>query len=354
VGYVFAPKLVTCRSVPTSPVEFRGGGKVDRTVTVPLDRSATWPYENAEPRRFSYARADHPTGVATEEALGELDGGRALLFPSGMAAITTVVLTTCRPGTTIALAEGAYYGTAVLFRHLERWGLRFVEYDQTGAPPDNADVIWLEAPANPMLTMPDLAAAAEHRALVVCDSTVATPLGIRPLELGCDVALHSATKYLGGHDDLLAGVATVADDELWQQLWETRRLTGSVASADTAWLLLRGLKTLDVRVARQTATAVELADKLRAHPAVSVVRYPGLGGLICFDVTDGAAALRVESAVRTIENATSLGGTRSKIESRHRWEGERCPPGLLRFSVGLENADELWADLEQALAHAGT
>jgi cystathionine gamma-synthase len=318
-------------------------------VTAPLDRSATWPYEDGEPQRFSYARADHPTGVAAEEALGALDSGRALLFPSGMAAITTIVLTLCRPEATIALAEGAYYGTAVLFRHLDHWGLRLVEYDQTGSPPAGADLIWLEAPANPMLTLPDFDAAAAHPARVVCDSTVATPLGVRPLELGCDVVVHSATKYLGGHDDLLAGVAVVRDGDLWQRLWETRRLTGAVASADTAWLLLRGLKTLDVRIARQVGTAAELAARLRAHAAVSVVRYPGLGGLVCFDVADGESAVRVESAVRLIENATSLGGTRSKIESRHRWEGHRCPPGLLRLSVGLEDVDELWADLEEAL-----
>jgi cystathionine gamma-synthase len=321
-------------------------------VTAPLDRSATWPYEAGQPQRFSYARAEHPTGVAAEEAIGALDGGAALLFPSGMAAVTAVVLTMCRPGQTIALAEGAYYGTAVLFRHLEPWGLRFVEYDQTGPPPADADLVWLEAPANPMLTMPDLEAAAAHPAPVVCDSTVATPLGLKPLEVGCDLALHSATKYLGGHDDLIAGVVVVRDDALRERLWDTRRLTGAVASADTAWLVLRGLKTLELRVARQTATAAVLAERLRAHDAVEMVRYPRLGGLISFDVADSETAVRVESSVRLIENATSLGGTRSKLESRHRWEGERCPPGLLRLSVGLEDADELWADLEHALAVA--
>jgi cystathionine gamma-synthase len=304
---------------------------------------------HGEPQRFSYARAEHPTGVAVEEELGRLDGGHALLFPSGMSAVTTVVLTLCRPGATVALAEGAYYGTAVLFRHLEPWGLRCVEYDQAGPPPD-ADLVWLESPANPILTMPDFEAAAAHPAPVVCDATVATPLAVRPLELGCDIALHSATKYLGGHDDLVAGVATARDRELRERLWETRRLTGAVASADTAWLLSRGLKTLDVRVARQTATAADLAARLEGHPAVGVVRYPGLGALVSFDVAGSDQALRVESGVTLIENATSLGGTRSKIEARHRWEGDRCPPGLLRLSVGLEDADALWADLEQALA----
>ncbi len=311
-------------------------------MTAPLYRSATWPYEAGEPQRFSYARADHPTGVAAEKALGALEGGRALLFPSGMAAVTAVLLTLARPGQTIALAEGAYYGTAALFRHLEPWGVRFLEYDQTGAPPASA-----------MLTMPDIAAATALGVPVVCDATVATPLGLRPLEQGCTVSLHSATKYLGGHDDLLAGVVAVRDEELLGRLWETRRLSGLVASADTAWLLLRGLETLEVRVRRQAATAAVLAERLRAHPAVSVVRYPGLGGLVSFDVADGEAALAVERSVRLVENATSLGGTRSKLESRHRWEGARCPPGLLRLSVGLEDPDELWADLEQALAAAG-
>jgi len=155
---------------------------------------------------------------------------------------------------------------------------------------------------------------------------------------------------LAGHDDLIAGVATVKDDALFDRLHLTRRLTGLIASADTAWLLERGLKTLEVRFDRMEASARALAERLERHPAVTTVRYPGLGFLISFDVADGAAARRVETSVRAIENATSLGGTRSKIESRHRWEGDRCPDGLLRLSVGLEAHDVLWADLEQALA----
>jgi cystathionine gamma-synthase len=200
-----------------------------------------------------------------------------------------------------------------------------------------------------MLSMPDFEAAAAHPAPVVCDSTVATPIGVRPLDEGCDVALHSATKYLAGHDDALAGAIAVGDDELYERLRTIRTATGAVASPDTAFLVARGLRTLAVRVERQAATARVLADRLRDHPAVTVVRYPGLGGLVSFDVADGATARRVETAVRLIVNATSLGGTVSKLESRHRWEGDRCPPGLLRLSVGLEAPDALWADLEQAL-----
>jgi cystathionine gamma-synthase len=318
----------------------------------PLDRSATWRYEDGEPGRFSYARADHPTGVACEDALGALDGGQALLFPSGMGAVTTIVLTLLRAGETLALAEGAYYGHRALLDHLAPWGVSVVEFDQTGPPPDAADLILVEAPANPLLTLPDLAAAVAHPAPVVCDATIATPLRLRPLDAGCDVVLHSATKVLAGHDDVLAGVTVARDAALRDRLHLTRRLAGIVASADTAWLVLRGLETLSLRLDRQEATARLLAERLAGHPAVSTVRYPGISFLVAFDVEDGDAAGRVERAVRVVENATSLGGTRSKIEARHRWEGDRIPTGLLRLSVGLEDADTLWADLEHALSRA--
>jgi cystathionine gamma-synthase len=322
-------------------------------VTAPLDRSATWPYDaSGEPGPYSYARAEHPNAVSVERTLGELEGGRALLFPAGMGAVTGVVLTMLPPGGTIALAEGAYYGHRQLLDHLAPWGIDIVEYDQTGAPPEGADLILIEAPSNPMLTMPDFAAAAAHPAPVVCDATLASPLRLRPLERGCDVSLHSATKVLSGHDDLIAGVATVKDDDLCERLHVTRRLTGLVASADTAWLLERGLKTLEVRLDRMEATARGLADRLESHASVMTVRYPGFGFLIAFDVADGAAARRVETATRAIENATSLGGFRTKLESRHRWEGDRCPQGLLRLSIGLEAPETLWADLAQALARA--
>ncbi len=316
----------------------------------PLDRSATWPYEEGQPARFSYARADHPTGVACEDALGALDGGQALLYPSGMAAVTTVVLTMLGPGQTIALAEGAYYGHRTLLDHLAPWGIEVVEFDQTGPPPVGADLILVEAPANPMLTMPDLEAAASHPAPVVCDATVASPLRLRPLEHGCDVALHSATKVMAGHDDALAGVTVTRDAELRDRLHSTRRLTGIVASADTAWMVRRGLETLEVRLARQESTARILAERLEEHPRVETVRYPGFSFLVSFDVADGAGAGRVERAVSLIENATSLGGARSKLEARHRWEGDRIPAGLLRLSVGLEDTEALWADLERALS----
>jgi cystathionine gamma-synthase len=317
-----------------------------------LDRSTTWPYEDGEPGRFSYARDDHPTGVACEEAIGALEGGRSLLFPSGMGAVTTTLLTLGRPGATVAVAQAAYYGHSQLVRLLEPWGLRLVEFDQAGPPPPDADLILIESPANPILSMPDFEACAAHPAPVVCDATVASPLRVRPLEHGCDVSLHSATKVLAGHDDVLAGVASVTDPELFARLHLMRRRIGMTLSPDSAFLLQRGLRTLSVRLERQEASARVLAEQLAGHAAVEIVRYPGFSFLISFDVADAAAAGRVERALRVIENATSLGAVRTKLESRHRWEGDRIPGGLLRLSVGLEDPDDLWADLAQALAHA--
>ncbi len=314
----------------------------------PLDRSTTWPYVHGEPGPFHYARNAHPVGVEAERALGALEGGTALLFPSGMGASTALVLALLEPGQTVALAQDAYYGTGVLLGELGRWGLRHVLFDQTGPPPP-ADLVWIEAPSNPLLTLPDFEAAAAHPGLVVCDATAATPVNLRALDRGCDLVLHSATKYLAGHHDVLLGAVVARDPKVAARLLELRTRTGIVAAPDAAWLLLRGLKTLEVRVERQSATAAALAERLRAHPAVGNVRYPGFGGLLSFDVADARA---VETATTLIANATSLGGVTSTMESRRRWEGERVPEGLLRLAVGLEPLDALWADLEQALARA--
>jgi cystathionine gamma-synthase len=330
----------------------------------PLDRSTIDPYEEGEPTAFYYSRYGHRTGAEAEAALGALDGGQALLFSSGAAAVTAVVLGLLEPGKTIAVAEGVYFGTPVLFRWLSRWGLRCVGFDQTGPPPDGVDLLWLEAPSNPFLTFPDLHAAVAHDAPVVVDATASTPVLFRPLEHGADVVVHSATKYLGGHHDTLLGAAVFRSEDQFARVKELRGLSGSIASPDPAWLLLRSLKTLELRVRRQSATALELARRLTEHRAVARVRYPGLGpdplaarymdggygGLLSFDVHGDAR--RVETATRLITNATSLGGVDSVLEARHRWEGDRVPPELIRLSVGLEDVEALWADLEQALAYA--
>src|SRR5262245_32171534 len=266
-----------------------------------LDRSTIWPYREGKAGEFFYSRYDHPAGVEVERALGELEGGHALLFSSGSAAATAAALGLLSAGQTIALAEGCYYGTSVLFRELERWGLRFVEFDQRGPPPDGVDLIWLEAPSNPFLTFPDLEAARAHPARVLVDSTASTPVLLRPLEHGADVVLHSATKYFGGHHDALAGVLVFASEDEHAWVKDFRGRTGPIAAPDTAWLVLRGLKTLELRVHRQSESALELAGRLSDHPRVERVRYPGLGdelaarymsggfgGLLSFDVSGDA------------------------------------------------------------------
>jgi cystathionine gamma-synthase len=311
------------------------------------DRSTIWPFdENGEPGRFYYSRNDHPAGAAAEAELGRLEGGDALLYASGMGAITTTLLAFGRAGAKVAVAEGAYYGTGKLIRLLADWQLELVEFDQTQAAPADAQIVIVEAPANPVLTMPDLEALRDHHGLVVCDATLATPIYLRALDEGADVVVHSATKYLTGHHNALLGATVTRDPAKTARLREMRTSAGIPSAPDAAAALLAGLVDLEERVRRQTATATELAGRLEAHPAVERVRYPGFGGVISFDVADARA---VETATRLIVNATSLGAATSTIESRHRWEGDRIPPGLLRLSAGLEDIEELWADLDQAL-----
>jgi cystathionine gamma-synthase len=310
-----------------------------------VDRATIWPYDDdGLPRDFYYSRYNHPTGVAAERELGRLEGGDALLYASGMGAATNVLLSIARPGSTVALAYGAYFGTSKLLDLLEPWGIRYVEFDQTGPVPE-ADIVWVESPANPVLTLPDWERLRDHPGLIVCDATIATPVYLRALDEGADIVVHSATKFLTGHHNALLG-ATVSRGDLTDRLRELRTTTGITASPDAAAALLRGLETLELRLRRQTETATEIARRLTNDGRVEKVRYPGFSGLISFDVADPRA---VETSTRLILNATSLGGVRSTMESRHRWEGDRIPAGLLRLSIGLEEVDAIWADLEQAL-----
>jgi cystathionine gamma-synthase len=186
--------------------------------------------------------------------------------------------------------------------------------------------------------------------LTVCDATASTPVYLLALDEGADVVLHSATKFLTGHHDALLGALVTRDGATAARLREVRTRVGLSASPDAAASMLRGLETLELRMHRHTASARELAGRLERHPAVQLVRYPGFGGLISFDVAGDP--IPIETACRLIANQTSLGGVTSSMESRHRWEGDRIPVGLLRLSVGLEDVDLLWADLEQALANA--
>jgi cystathionine gamma-synthase len=331
-----------------------------------LERATIHPYDEATPGPVYYQRFAHPVGLEAERTLGELEGGQALLFPSGAGATTALAFGMLAPGATVAVADGGYWGTVGLLRdELGRWGVKVSGFDQTQPPPP-ADLVWLEPCSNPLMTFPDLDAAIStahaNGSRVVVDNTVLSPLLLRPLEHGADFVLHSATKIIAGHHDALIGVVTCAHTEDHARLARFRAATGIVAAPDPVWLMLRGLKTLAVRVARQSASALELAQRLAAHPEVREVRYPGLGDavaaryvdafgpLLSFDVADADQAARVERGLRLIENATSLGGIASTLEARARWEGTRVPPGLLRLSVGLEDVDDLWADLEQALA----
>ena len=315
-----------------------------------IDRSTAWPYDaHGEPGPFVYQRYAHPAGAEAEAALGALEGGDALLFGSGTAAVTACVFALCAPGSKVALAEGAYFGTGVTLSQFAPWGLDVVEYDQTGPPPAGADVVWVEAPANPVLTQPDWEAVRAHGGTVVCDATISTPVYLRPLYEGAHVALHSATKFLTAPDNALLGATVTRDPAIRQRLYDARLRLGLSASPDGAAALLYGLVSLEERMRRHTETATELARRLEGHPAVLLVRYPGIGGVISFDVA-GERVRAVETGLSLIVNRTSLGGVRSSIESRHRWEGDRIPEGLLRFSVGLEDVDALWADLAAALS----
>lgn len=350
---------------PTSIDAVRLQTRLARGGTPPLDRATIHPYEDGTPGPLYYQRVGHPVGVEAERVLGELDGGHALLFPSGSGATTALALGVLAPGTTVAVADGGYWGTvALLSGELGRWGLNVVTFDQRSAPPE-ADLVWLEPCANPLLTFPDLdvAIAEAHRAgaRVVVDNTVLSPVLLRPLSHGADFVLHSATKILAGHHDALLGAVCCARAQDHARLAAFRAASGIVAAPDPAWLLLRGCKTLALRVQRASASALTLAHRLAEHPSVLTVRYPGLGDpvaaryvdafgpLLSFDVADGQRALAVERGLRLIENATSLGGAASTLEARARWEGERVPAGLLRLSVGLEDVEDLWEDLGQAL-----
>jgi cystathionine gamma-synthase len=330
----------------------------------PLDRATIHPFADATPGPFFYQRMAHPVGAEAERLLGELEGGHALLFSSGAGATTALLLAMLKPGSTVAVAGGGYYGTVGLTRELSRWGLEVEEFDQTGEPPV-ADLVWFEPCSNPMLTFPDLdvviGQAHAAGAVVVVDNTVLSPLLLRPLELGADFVVHSGSKILAGHHDALLGAVTCARPEDHARLKAFRTVSGIVAAPDPAWLMLRGMKTLALRVPRQSATALELARRLQSHPNVERVRYPGLGDpiaaryvdafgpLLSFDVADADSAARVERSLALIENATSLGGVASTLEARARYEGTRVPPGLLRLSVGLEDVEDLWADLSRAL-----
>ena len=313
----------------------------------------------------AYARSGNPTWSAFEEAVGSLEGGEALVTASGMAAVAAA-LSLVPHGGTVVVPDAAYSGVVASLDALEAEGAaRVRRVDVTDTPAvvaatAGADLLWLESPTNPLLEVADLpvltAAAGEQGALTVVDNTFATPLVQRPLETGADVVVHSATKYLSGHSDLVLGVVVTAPTgpgrALRSRLERHRQLHGAVAGPVETWLALRGLRTLQVRLERATANAAELARRLEGHPAVTRVRYPGTGAIVAVEVAGGAAAAeRVCAGTRTWVHATSLGGVESTLERRRRHveEPPRVPEELVRLSVGIEDVEDLWADLDRAL-----
>ncbi|MGL5865130.1 MAG: trans-sulfuration enzyme family protein [Dermatophilaceae bacterium] len=316
----------------------------------------------------SYGREGNPTWSAFESALGELEGGEALVVSSGMAAVAAALSLLPYGGAVVAPAAG-YSGVMATLADREADGsavLRRVPPtadDAVIAALDGADLLWLESPTNPLLEVADLprlcTAARERGVLTVVDNTFATPLHQQPLGLGADVVVHSATKYLAGHSDVVLGaVVTRRDDAgraLHARLSRHRQLHGAIAGPVETWLALRGLRTLHLRMERATANAAAIADRAGRHPAVARVRYPGFGAVISLEVAGGAAgAERVAAATQVWVHATSLGGVESLIERRRRQpnEPDLVPDDLLRLSVGVEDIDDLWHDLAQALDSA--
>jgi cystathionine gamma-synthase len=336
---------------------------------------------------YEYSRTANPTRGALEECLAALEGGvRACAFASGMAAEDGLLRTLCAPGDHVLIPRDAYGGTFRLFdKVLRGWGLTYQPVplsDLAAVRAALADrparLVWVETPTNPLLGIADIAAVAEEAhsagALCVVDNTFASPYLQQPLALGADAVVHSTTKYLGGHSDVVGGAAVVADPAVGERLAFTQNATGGVGSPFDAWLTLRGIRTLGVRMERHCANAARVADMLAAHPAVEHVYYPGLpahpgheiaakqmrgfGGMVSFLARGGeAAALAICAKTRLFTLAESLGGVESLVEHPGRMTHASAagsplevPAALVRLSVGIETAEDLVEDLRAALA----
>jgi cystathionine gamma-synthase len=349
----------------------------DRTPGAPLNVPLTPASNFVRGGQRAYVRDDGTPGwEALEELIGGLEGGSAVAFASGMAGVAAI-FEQLPAGAIIALPDDCYQGVTGLANTGVRrrgWQVRQISVTDTAgwvAACAEADLVWLESPSNPLLLVADLATigAAPRKAgsILAVDNTFATPLNQRPLEFGADVSLESMTKFIGGHSDLLGGVVTVRDAALLAGLHEARLLAGATPGTLEVFLAVRGARTLAVRLDRAQQHAGLLAERLAAHPAVLVTRYPGLashpthavarrhlagfGSVISFDIQGGAAAAdALCSELRVIQHATSLGGVESTIERRASVAGqEHLPPSLLRLSVGIEGVEDLWADLDRAL-----
>ena len=360
-----------------TPQTWLVAGARDRTPGEPLNVPPVFASNYYLPDERVYSRSDGtPTTDSLETLLGGLDGGRALAFASGMAA-AAVVFQRLPVGSQLAIPTDPYHGVAGIVAEGERqgrWTVRRLDQADTAAWVDavaECDLVWLESPENPLITVADLpticGAPRPDTTLVAVDSTFATPLNQQPLALGADVVMHSATKFIGGHSDLLAGVLTMSRNDLFDEFHERRLLHGASIGAMEAFLTIRGARTLGLRLERAQANAMELATRLEAHPEIARVRYPGLashpthevaarfmsgfGAMLSFETTGpGERATEVCERAELINHATSLGGVESTMERRATIPGqERIPPALIRFSVGCEDVEDLWVDLDQAL-----
>jgi cystathionine gamma-synthase len=334
---------------------------------------------------FVYGRPDNATVRQTEAVIAALEGAaEAMLFGSGMAAATAVIMA-LEPGSHVVAPDVMYWALRNwLVTEAPRFGYRVSVIDtsdldavRAAVRPGETRLVWLETPANPLWTVSDIAAVADiaHAAgaMLAVDSTVATPVLTQPIALGADIVMHSATKYLNGHSDVVGGVlAGARADEPWQRLRAVRAGNGAILGPFEAWLLLRGLRTLELRVRAASETAMQLATKLASHGSVAQVLYPGLpqhrgcdvaarqmqggfGGMLSIRLKGGeGAAIAAAARVELWKRATSLGGVESLIEHRASVEGagSPCPPDLLRLSAGLEDPDDLFADLDRALRGA--
>ncbi len=351
----------------------RGGGQPGDPLNVPPILASNFVREGDS----VYSRGDGTaTTAALETLVGGLEDGRALAFGSGMAAVSAV-FDHLPVGSVVAIPDDCYQGVVMLCdagAKQGRFRVQQVELADTRAWEEaalEADLLWLESPSNPLLTVADLpaicAAPRKPGAIVAVDNTFATPLNQRPLEFGADIVMHSATKFIGGHSDLLAGITVTNNDAIYEQLFERRTLGGAMPGAFETYLATRGARTMALRLERAQDNAAELARRLDDHAEVTVVRYPGLpahpthevakrtldgyGAMLSFDTTGTAErATEVCRTVDLIHYATSLGGVESTMERRAVMGGQHhLPPTLLRLSVGCEDVDDLWADLSHAL-----
>jgi len=308
-----------------------------------------------------YGRYGNPTWSAFEETLGSLEGGRALAFASGLAAVATV-LDLLGQGAKVVAPRHAYTGSMMQLADLESRGrIRAVLVDVTDtdaviAECADAALVWLESPTNPALEIADIRAIvnAAHAAgaYVAVDNTFATPLLQQPLSMDADIVVHSATKFLAGHSDVLLGALVTRDDTLFDVLKKRRDMIGAVPGTFETWLALRGMRTLHVRVERAQANAQELVKRMTGHRAIGDVYYPGFGAIVSIVLAQGALAADLLTHKTTLwVHATSLGGVESTFERRRRWKAEAAtiPEGLVRMSVGIEDIEDLWDDLSVAL-----